>query len=128
MIAFFHFFRRGGHRPPEPGSSASRVVGGQWPPLRKSLRIVLPFLIYPRRGFLNSSLRTPNFAKDCYSCAIICAPSNSMCRGSTCQFFSVMAGSFCSSIPLSPLFRVMHSRVGPAPLRQKAAPVVRIRA
>ena len=56
------------------------------------------------------------------------APWNSTWRGSICQWFWVMVSSFLASFSSSPGLRVMHSRVGPAPLRQKAAPVVRTRA
>ena len=56
------------------------------------------------------------------------APWNSMWRGSICQWFWVMVSSFWESLSSRPGLRVMHSRVGPAPLRQKAAPVVRTRA
>ena len=56
------------------------------------------------------------------------APWNSTWRGSICQWFWVMVSSFWESFSSRPGLRVMHSRVGPAPLRQKAAPVVRTRA
>ena len=56
------------------------------------------------------------------------APWNSTWRGSICQWFWVMVSSFWESFSSRPGLRVIHSRVGPAPLRQKAAPVVRTRA
>src|SRR5699024_529717 len=63
-----------------------------------------------------------------YSCAITWAPWNSTCRGSICQECWVMESSFLPSFSSRWGSWVMHSRVGPAPLRQKAAPVVRTRA
>ena len=56
------------------------------------------------------------------------APWNSICRGRMSQWAVVIFGSFSVSFSSRPGSWVMHSRVGPAPDRQNAAPVVRMRA